>query len=94
MMDYVLARLSEPSTYAGIGALVSGLGLHVPNATVQAVSQVIMAVAGLAAGGPASEPATHIVRSVIPCAARVPRIRIQAPPPRRPAPSMSPGMPP
>ena len=46
---YLLARLKEPSSYAGIGALVAALGLHVPDATLSAVLQLLIAALGLLA---------------------------------------------
>jgi len=44
-MSYFMQRLREPSTWAGIGVLVSILG--VPASTFQLVQQVVMGAAGL-----------------------------------------------
>jgi hypothetical protein len=48
-MNYILNRLREPSTYAGIMGLVIALGVQVPVALYDAVAQVLIAAAGLAA---------------------------------------------
>ncbi len=47
MFNFVLNRLREPSTYAGLAGMAAALGVAEP--LYQAVSAVIMAVAGLAA---------------------------------------------
>lgn len=47
MIDFVLKRLREPSTYAGFAGLAAAVGIAEP--LYQAISAVIMAVAGLAA---------------------------------------------
>ncbi len=47
--DFALARLAEPSTYAGLGALLAAAGVHVDNSTLQSVVQLFVAIAGLAA---------------------------------------------
>jgi len=41
-------RLKEPSTYAGLGVLLGVLGFNVPEPTVAAAAQVLMALAGFA----------------------------------------------
>lgn len=46
---FLLARLKEPSTYAGLGALLAAAGYHIPDATLNAAISVVVAVAGLAA---------------------------------------------
>lgn len=46
-MNYFFNRLSEPSTWSGLGVLVAILG--VPASTFQLVQQVVMGVAGLVA---------------------------------------------
>ena len=48
-MDYILSRLKEPSTYAGLGLLLSALGLHISDTQVNAIAQGAMAIAGVAA---------------------------------------------
>ena len=47
MINFVLHRLREPSTYAGLAGLAAAVGIAEP--LYQAISAVIMAVAGLAA---------------------------------------------
>ncbi len=47
MVDFVLKRLREPSTYAGFAGLAAAVGVAEP--LYQAISAVVMAVAGLAA---------------------------------------------
>lgn len=47
MIDFVLNRLREPSTYAGLAGLAAAVGIAEP--LYQAISAVIMAAAGLAA---------------------------------------------
>jgi hypothetical protein len=49
LIAFLVARLKEPSSYAGIGAVLAALGIHVDDATVQAAVQVAVAVGGLAA---------------------------------------------
>ncbi|MDE1905011.1 MAG: hypothetical protein KGH75_00990 [Rhodospirillales bacterium] len=44
-MKYLLARMMEPSTYAGLSALLLGLGVKVPAGTLHTV----VFVAGVAA---------------------------------------------
>jgi len=48
-MSYFINRLREPSTWSGIAAMVGVLGLGVPAGTIEAVSQVGIGIAGLAA---------------------------------------------
>lgn len=48
-MNYLVARFREPSTYAGIAAVLASLGVSVPSPWVQAVSGVGVAIAGAAA---------------------------------------------
>ena len=47
MIDCVLNRLREPSTYAGFAGLAAAVGIAEP--LYQAIAAVVMAVAGLAA---------------------------------------------
>ncbi len=46
---FLLARLKEPSTYAGAGALLAAAGIHIDDAVLQGVIQVLVSLAGLAA---------------------------------------------
>lgn len=48
-MDFILNRLREPSTWSGFAALIGALGFGVPAGAVQAVSQIGIGIAGLAA---------------------------------------------
>lgn len=45
-LQFILARLKEPSTYAGLGILLSGL--HLSQLQLDSVSQTLVALAGLA----------------------------------------------
>jgi len=47
MVDFVLKRLREPSTYAGFAGLAAAVGIAEP--LYQAIAAVIMAATGLAA---------------------------------------------
>ncbi len=49
MLTYLLSRLKEPSTYAGIPAILAGIGLHFSPAQLNAGTSAVMALAGLAA---------------------------------------------
>ena len=49
LVAFLLARLKEPSTYAGIGALLAAAGIRADDAVVQAVVQALVSLAGLAA---------------------------------------------
>jgi hypothetical protein len=49
LLAYVVARLKEPSTYAGLGALLAAAGLHPSEAMLGAAVNAAMALAGLAA---------------------------------------------
>ena len=47
MLSFVLVRLREPSTYAGLAGLAAAIGIAEP--VYQAGAAVVMAAAGLAA---------------------------------------------
>lgn len=49
LLEFIVARLREPSTYAGLGALLAAAGIHVNDMVVQAFIQVLVSVAGLVA---------------------------------------------
>ena len=49
LLAFLVARLKEPSSYAGLGAVFATLGIHVDNATLQAAVQLLVAAGGLAA---------------------------------------------
>lgn len=46
-MDYILARLKEPSTYKGLLALAAAFGLSVDPAQSAAVVSAILALVGV-----------------------------------------------
>lgn len=48
-MTYLLSRLREPSTYAGLAALAGAFGVSIPIAWVQALSGLGVAIAGVLA---------------------------------------------
>jgi sulfite exporter TauE/SafE len=45
-MKTLLARLQEPSTYAGVAAILGLVGVQIPNAKYQAIVHAVAAVAG------------------------------------------------
>jgi len=45
-MKTLLARLQEPSTYAGLSALLALAGINLPEGKFQAIAHAISAVAG------------------------------------------------
>jgi ABC-type uncharacterized transport system involved in gliding motility auxiliary subunit len=47
-MEYIIARLKEPSTYAGLAALLAAFGVSIDPGMLQAVVAVATAIAGLA----------------------------------------------
>jgi hypothetical protein len=47
-MQYIIDRFKEPSTYAGLTALLAAFGLQVDGQLLQAVFAVATALAGLA----------------------------------------------
>jgi hypothetical protein len=47
-MKYVLDRLKEPSSYAGLGALLALVGVNLDGQLLQAIAGVAAALAGLA----------------------------------------------
>ncbi len=49
MLNYILARLQEPSTFAGLSVLLAVVGVHVSDAIVQAVVHAFAANAAVAA---------------------------------------------
>jgi hypothetical protein len=46
VVDFILGRLSEASTYAGLGAMLGGLHLTVSGDELNAIVGVLMALAG------------------------------------------------
>jgi sulfite exporter TauE/SafE len=49
LLAFLAARLKEPSSYAGIGALCAALGLHIDDAVLHAVMQLIVSAFALVA---------------------------------------------
>jgi hypothetical protein len=47
-MQYLVARLKEPSTYAGLTALLAAFGVQIEPGTLQVVIAVLTGIAGLA----------------------------------------------
>lgn len=45
-MKTLLARLQEPSTYAGLAALLGLVGINLPDAKFQSIAHAVAAVAG------------------------------------------------
>ena len=45
-MKTLLARLQEPSTYAGLAALLGLVGVNLPDAKFQSIAHAVAAVAG------------------------------------------------
>jgi hypothetical protein len=45
-MKTILTRLQEPSTYAGLSALLALAGLNIPDAKYQSITHAIAAIAG------------------------------------------------
>ena len=49
MLKSILARLQEPSTYAGLAGLLGLLHVSIPDEKLQSIIKVTIAAAGLAA---------------------------------------------
>lgn len=47
MKNYFLSRLAEPSTFAGLGLLLSVLGMPIAPTTLGLITQIITGAAGL-----------------------------------------------
>ncbi len=47
-MRYIVDRLKEPSSYAGLGALLALVGVNLDGQLLQAIAGVAAALAGLA----------------------------------------------
>ena len=48
-MKTLLARLQEPSTYAGLSALLAMAGVQIPDSKYQAIVHAVAAIAGAVA---------------------------------------------
>lgn len=49
LLCYLLARLSEPSSYAGLGAVLALVGLNLPDPVLAQLIQLLAAACGLLA---------------------------------------------
>lgn len=49
MLDIIISRLKEPSTYAGVSSLFALFGVQVSDSKMQGISQALAALAGVAA---------------------------------------------
>jgi len=49
MLQMLLKRFAEPSSYAGLGSLLALAGLNLPAGVIQNISVVLAGVAGLVA---------------------------------------------
>jgi hypothetical protein len=49
LIPFLVARLKEPSTYAGLGAILAAAGLHPSAAVLGCAVNAAVALAGLAA---------------------------------------------
>ncbi len=49
IVAYLLARFSEPSSYAGLGAVLALLGLNLPDPALGQIAQLLAAGCGLVA---------------------------------------------
>jgi len=47
MLNFILARAKEPSTYAGLGLILAAAGLHFSSGQTNAIVQLLMALAGV-----------------------------------------------
>jgi hypothetical protein len=65
MLDIIISRLKEPSTYAGISSLFALFGVQVSDSKMQGISQALAALAGVAAIflSEAKNKASHAVNS-------------------------------
>jgi hypothetical protein len=49
LLTFIVGRLKEPSTYAGLGAVLTAAGLHPSEALLSSGVNAAVAIAGLAA---------------------------------------------
>jgi len=49
LLPFLLARLKEPSSYAGLATLAAAAGLNLAGSQLDAITTVLVALAGLAA---------------------------------------------
>ena len=48
-MSYILSRMSEPSTWAGLAVLLGALGIHLAPEVMAPIVQTLTGLAGVAA---------------------------------------------
>ena len=77
LIAFLLARLKEPSTYAGLGAILAAAGLHPSAALLSSAVNAAIALAGLAAVLLPESGQTKVILPAMPPG--------QAPPPPSPA---------
>lgn len=49
LLSFIASRLKEPSSYAGLGAVLAAAGIHIDDSILQSAIQVLVSVAGLIA---------------------------------------------
>ena len=49
MLQVLISRLKEPSTYAGVSSLLALFGVNISDSKMQSISQALAALAGVAA---------------------------------------------
>jgi hypothetical protein len=49
MLQIIISRLKEPSTYAGVSSLFALFGVNISDSKMQSISQALAALAGVAA---------------------------------------------
>jgi hypothetical protein len=59
MLDYILARLQEDSSYAGLSGLLVMVGVHAPDGAVTTVAHTLAALAACAAFFIKQQKAAH-----------------------------------
>jgi len=47
IVNYLIDRLKEPSTYTGLGTFLAAIGLHFSDAQVGAVVSLLLAIGGV-----------------------------------------------
>jgi VanZ family protein len=47
LVNYLIDRLKEPSTYTGLGTLLAAFGLHFSDTQVSAIVSLSLAIGGL-----------------------------------------------
>jgi hypothetical protein len=60
MLDYILERLQEDSSYAGLSGLLVMIGIHAPDGAVTTVAHTLAALAACAAFFIKQSKAAHV----------------------------------